>query len=98
MSGNNSITTQNLQLKNNADSTDMVFIAYSNVSGNAVQTSVSNLFANSILYAANIISTNFTTPVNSVVPSQQGQIWFDTNYIYVAVANNVLKRCLLSSF
>jgi len=55
---------------------------------------VSNLFGN---VAANVVIYN-NTPANSTITVKKGTIMFDTSYIYVAVANNTLKRVGLNSF
>ena len=76
--------------------------------------SVSNFFNNSsanvtikssyYLNANNAVVNNFiiarkATPVTSSGTSDaEGAIWFDTNYLYVAVANGTIKRVALSSF
>lgn len=39
-----------------------------------------------------------TTPANSTIVVKAGTLLYDTNYLYVAVSNNVLKRVALSSF
>lgn len=38
------------------------------------------------------------TPANSAITINQGRVFFDDNYLYVAVANNEIKRAALSSF
>lgn len=38
------------------------------------------------------------TPANSTITSTGGTFWYDSNYLYIAVANNVVKRVALSSF
>lgn len=38
------------------------------------------------------------TPANSTVTVVKGTIYYDSNYLYVATANNTLKRVALSSF
>ena len=55
---------------------------------------VSNLLGNA---AANIAIRN-VTPANSTITVQQGTIFYDNTYIYVATSNNNLKRVSLSSF
>jgi hypothetical protein len=55
---------------------------------------VSNLFGN---VAANVVIYN-NTPANSTITIKKGTIMFDTSYIYVAVANNTIKRVGLNSF
>lgn len=55
---------------------------------------VSHLFGN---VAANVVIYN-TTPANSTITVKKGTIMFDSSYIYVAVANNVLKRTGLEAF
>ena len=62
--------------------------------------SVHNLLANSThdVKAANLYVTFNTTPANSTANCTQGQVWFDNNYIYVAIANNIIKRAAISAF
>jgi len=45
-----------------------------------------------------IVIENDKTPSNSSITISKGSVFFDTNYIYVAVANNTIKRVSLSSF
>lgn len=75
---------------------------------NTKQISANNLFNNSsfnvtlsntaILSANTIIIRNNQTPANSTITVSKGTIFFDTDYLYIAVANNTLKRILLTSF
>ncbi len=70
---------------------------------NTKAVSVTNLLGNS---SANIVASNTAylvikrsnTPANSTITVQAGAMWADSNYLYIAVANNVLKRVSLSSF
>jgi len=55
---------------------------------------VSNLLGNS---SANVVVYN-ATPANSTITVKKGTLMFDNNYLYVATANNTLKRVGLSSF
>lgn len=55
---------------------------------------VADLLGNS---SANVVIYN-ATPANSTITVKKGVIMFDTSYLYVAVANNTLKRVALSSF
>jgi len=55
---------------------------------------VADLFGNS---SANVVIYN-ATPANSTITVKKGVIMFDSSYLYVAVANNSLKRIALSSF
>lgn len=70
---------------------------------------VSAKFANTVTFSQNVVSSNnFTannlfvsyksTPSTSSDVVNQGKIWYDNNYIYVAVSNNTIKRAALSSF
>lgn len=75
---------------------------------NTYQVSVNSLFqnctssitlANSAILSANtIIIRNNQTPANSTITVTKGTILFDNTYIYIAVANNSLKRVALQSF
>ena len=67
---------------------------------NTKQITLNNLFSN---YGDDISANSFlikynSTPANSTVTVTQGSIFFDSNYLYVAVANNTLKRVSLSTF
>ena len=55
---------------------------------------VANLLGNS---TANVAIRN-VTPANSTITVQQGTIFYDNTYIYIATSNNNLKRVSLSSF
>ena len=54
---------------------------------------------------ANTVTVNILTMANTATPANtnaltlgQGEIFWDADYIYVATANNVVKRAALSSF
>lgn len=59
---------------------------------------VGTVFANSSVQFGNVVIKNTSTPANSTANVAAGTIWFDANYVYVAVANSVIKRASLSSF
>lgn len=89
---------------------DDLLVIVDDPSGNAVtkKTTVTNFFgtvaanvnvSNAYALSANtIILNSFRTPANSTITIQQGNFFFDSNYLYIAVANNALKRIALSSF
>ena len=47
---------------------------------------------------SNLHISEDTTPTTSFWPSNKGKIWFDNNYLYIAVDDNTVKRVMLSSF
>jgi hypothetical protein len=55
---------------------------------------VGNLLGNA---AANVVIYN-STPANSNITVKKGTLMFDTSYLYIATANNTLKRVALSTF
>jgi hypothetical protein len=55
---------------------------------------VGNLLGN---VSANVVIYN-GTPANSTITVKKGTIMFDNTYLYVATANNVLKRITLNTF
>lgn len=60
---------------------------------------VSAFFANvTSVKVTNFVIGNISTPSNSTMNVSQGTLWFDSNYLYFAVANNSIKRVALSSF
>ena len=56
--------------------------------------SVGNLLGNS---SANVVIYN-ATPANSTITVKKGTLMFDSDYLYVATANNTLKRIALTAF
>jgi hypothetical protein len=80
-----------------APSADDLLVIVDDPSGTTPETkkvTVGNLFGNS---AANVVIRN-VSPANSGITVTKGTIFFDTSYLYIAVANNTLKRVSLSSF
>lgn len=58
-----------------------------------------NVFINSTSITSNtIIVSNNTTPANSTASVTSRSIWFDNDYIYVAIGNNSIKRVSLNTF
>jgi len=55
-------------------------------------------FANNTLSVNNFILRRTDTPANSTITVTKGTMWFDDTYLYVATANNTIKRLTLSSF
>lgn len=72
--------------------------------GVTIATLFSNTAANVVLQdnffisANNVIIRKRITPVTSSDIVANGTIWFDGDYIYAAVANNVIRRAALESF
>lgn len=54
--------------------------------------SLNQVSANSIPLMSN------TTPANSTIAISQGVMFYDANFLYVATANNTLRRIALASF
>ena len=55
---------------------------------------VANLLGNS---SANVVIRN-VTPANGTITVTKGTIMFDSSFIYIATANNVIKKVALSAF
>jgi hypothetical protein len=94
---------------NSPQSSDLWAITGNTVGTNAtfkvtVQSLLGNSQSNVIAADAWILSGNTViirrnhTPVTSTDTVTQGTIWWDSSYIYVATANNVIKRATLNSF
>jgi len=100
-------TTTQLPVKTSVGNTAnayLIFLYAANTG--AAQTaliSVNNFFTNTNglhILAANLqVGISNTTPTNSTSSTiQQGVIFFDTNYMYFSIANNIVKRVALNTF
>jgi hypothetical protein len=75
--------------------TDSLFV---NSNNSVRQANANEVFSNSNVEVLTLLVGNNVTPANSSSNAEQGTFWFDSSYIYVATANNVIKRVALSSF
>lgn len=92
---NNVKKISELATTNTAAGTDRIVILKDPAGSPSTRTiTVSNLFGNS---SANVVIQNIT-PANSTITVTQGTMFYDNTYLYVAVANNVLKRVTLETF
>lgn len=69
-----------------------------NSSANVTIKSSYYLNANNAVVNNFIIARKATPVASSGTSDAEGALWFDTNYLYVAVANGTIKRVALSSF
>jgi len=60
--------------------------------------SSSNITSTSIINSTNLFINYRTTPTTNTDVVQSGKLWFDNDYIYVAVSNNNIKRVALNNF
>ena len=57
-----------------------------------------NITSTSIINSNNLFINYRTTPTTNTDVVQSGKLWFDNDYIYVAISNNNIKRAALSNF
>lgn len=94
-------TIPELPVSTALNSTDLfVIVVDPTNTANTKQITASNVFGNSALdlSANSLILAERSTPANSSITVTKGSIFFDDSYIYVATANNTLKRIELTSF
>jgi CxxC motif-containing protein (DUF1111 family) len=96
--------------ENVSPSADDLLVIVDTPSGTAVtkKVTVANLLSNSsanvtisntaVLSAKNIVVRRKETPSSSSTSDQQGTIYFDDNYLYLAISNGAIKRVALSTF
>jgi len=79
-----------------APAAEDLMVIVDNPSGTPVTkyVTVGNFLGNS---AANVVIYN-STPANSTITVKKGTLMFDSDYLYVATANNTLKRITLTAF
>ena len=89
-----------LPTANTVGANDYIFIVSSPATlAETNKITANNFFANvAALVANSFIITNNTTPSNSTMTVTKGKIFYDTDYLYIAVANNNIKRISLVSF
>lgn len=92
--------TSELVTITSANNTDVIVVLTSS-SSNA-QTSIittNNLLSNSSLkFVGQIVCANNVTPANSTALTvQKGTLLYDDSYLYMAIANNTLRRISLGS-
>jgi len=92
----NAKKTSELAIATSVAGTDRVIVLTSPSSSPVTKSiTVSNLFGNS---SANVEIYNIAAVANSSITVSKGTIMFDTSYLYIAVADNTLKRITLESF
>jgi len=64
-----------------------------NAAANVVVSNTHYLSANNV-----VVRRKYTPGSSSGTTDVQGSIWFDDNYIYVAIGPGVIKRAALSTF
>jgi len=95
MASGESIKLNSVPSVNSILFSDSVFVT----SGGAVsQAAPNSVFSNVFLQVATLVIGNTSTPISSSVNVITGSLWYDSNYLYVAIANNTIKRVALSSF
>lgn len=75
----------------------MVVVVITDPSGIAVtkKMSVGNLFGNT---SANVVLTSSSPANSSSLVVKQGTVFYNANYMFIAVSDNVVKRVALESF
>lgn len=93
-----------------APSSDDLLVIVDSPSANGVtkKVTVGNLLGNSsanvtvsnnaVLSAKNIVIRRKETPSSSATADTQGTLYFDDNYLYIAISNGAIKRVPLTSF
>ena len=73
-----------------------LLVIVDDVAGTAItkKVTVGDLLGNS---SANVVIYN-STPANSTITVKKGTLMFDSDYLYIATANNTLKRVSLTAF
>jgi hypothetical protein len=77
-------------------STDLMILACSNNSQYVTKKTTVNQLVSNLDYV--IVNKSITPANNSATGLLTHQFWFDNNYMYVVVANNIIKRVALSDF
>lgn len=89
-----------LETANSVGNTDfLVIVSDPSTLAETKKISVNTFFSNvSTLQVNNLVIFESNTPANSTITISAGKLLIDNNYIYYAVANNILKRIALESF
>ena len=98
------VSISQLPIANSAKSSDLLLIVSEPVANSNSSPVTSSITISNLLGSLNTVSANtnvifnLNTPANSSIQIVQGVLFFDENYGYVSVANNVLKRFQLEAF
>ncbi len=86
-----------LVCRNPEANANLVSVSVANFFGNSMPANVA--LSNTAVFSANTqLNRKLSTPANSTITVTQGTWWFDADYLYVATANNTLKRVALAAF
>ena len=91
---NNSLTVSQFPQCSNVAPSDRVVVLF-NANSTTIKPSLRTITVSS--FSANIIVSN-STPANSTANGIAGTIAYDSNFIYVAIANNIWKRATLTTW
>lgn len=89
---------------NSVDKTDLIILVKNaNTTANLYNISAQTFFGSvntDLILTSNakLVIGKYSTPANSSANCIKGEIWFDSNYIYLAVANNDIRRVSIESF
>ena len=85
-------------------SNDFVVLV-ANSGSNTEKCSIQNFFNNSaanvtvnVARANQIFAVNSNTPSTSTDTVPKGRIWYDGNYLYIAIADDTIRRITLETF
>lgn len=93
-----SVRTEELPIRTSFDAADSVVGNWSNGSSNVTSVvRVSNLVGNTAGLSRLLLTVN-TTPSAANAAGTKGSVCWDSNYVYVCVANNTWKRAALSTW
>ena len=85
----------------NTDYLVMVANAGSNTGKCLIETFYNNTGSNATLNnitGTRLFATDNSTPANSTATETAGRIWYDDDYLYIAIGDNVIKRVTLETF
>jgi len=76
-----------------------------NAGSNTERCTVANFLNNTsanvsmnVVTGAQLLATDNTTPSNSTATVAKGRIWYDDDYLYIAIGDDMIKRITLETF
>ena len=82
-----------------------LLVLVANAGSNTEYVTIENFYNNTsanitsnVITGTQLLATDNTSPANSTATVTQGRIWYDDDYLYIAIGDDLIKRVTLETF